>query len=126
MSSFKKDSSDKGDSAEVLFMGECLKRGYSVSIPFGHNNLYDLVVEGACGKLFKVQIKMSSTNAFDSIKKYEGKVDVFAFLCFGTNWVIMKASDLSEYEYNLKYFRISLTKKFDYIEKFAIFGEVKQ
>jgi hypothetical protein len=125
MSCFKKDSSDKGDSAEVLFMGECLKRGYSVSIPFGHNNLYDLVVEGACGKLFKVQIKMSSTNAFDSIKKYEGKVDVFAFLCYGTTWLIISAEDLN-YEYNLKYLRINLTKKFDYIEKFTIFGEVKQ
>lgn len=114
------DANYKGDSAEAIFMSECILRGYSVGIPFGHNNAYDLIVEGYSGKLYKVQVKMSVTNKFHTLVQYKGKVDVFAFLCNHT-WVIMDAASLSAKEYKLQTFRINLSKKFDCIENFNIF-----
>lgn len=90
MGNCSKDAIDKGDAVEVLLMSELLLRGFSVSVPFGHNNPYDLVVEGRGGKLYKVQVKYKgkmrtkSTLQISNVKKYVGKIDVMAVLIMDT------------------------------------------
>lgn len=45
-----------GDASEAAVVAELIKRGYTVSIPFGDNDPYDLVVDSAEG-LHRVQVK---------------------------------------------------------------------
>jgi hypothetical protein len=47
----------KGDLTEAIVIAELTKRGVPVSIPFGDNERYDIVVEAPNGGLFRVQIK---------------------------------------------------------------------
>lgn len=87
-------ASQKGDTGEMLFMAECILRGMSVSVPFGHNNTYDVVVEGLSGKLYKVQVKMASKlvkgrSGYMFSGCHKG-VDAFAFLCVD-KWFILPA-----------------------------------
>jgi len=49
-----------GDIGETRVLAELIKRGYNVSIPFGHDAKYDLVVE-VDGKLKKVQVKTTAS-----------------------------------------------------------------
>lgn len=49
-------SKKKGIEAEVLFMYECIRRGYTVALPYGDNAKYDLIVD-IKGKLRRVQVK---------------------------------------------------------------------
>lgn len=98
----------KGDSAEAVLLAECVLRGLNVSIPFGENQLYDLVVEhGTSGKLLKVQVKMrkepdrlKKSNypiyTFTSLGKYIGNVDLIAFLC-GDDWYFWTNLKLKRY-----------------------------
>jgi hypothetical protein len=80
----------KGDAIEAVLMSELLLRGYSISIPFGDDNRYDLIVEGESEKLYKVQIKyvgeMRSPNTFQisRIKRYFDKIDILAILVIDT------------------------------------------
>jgi len=120
MMSYSNSTCHKGNIGESLFMAECFLRGLNVSIPFGNSRIYDLVVEGYSGKLYKVQIKMSKVRKFDALKKYQGKIDMFGFLC-GDTWVIIPEKDLSEEEYNLSGFRVNLPKKQKYLERFDLF-----
>lgn len=112
-------TSQKGDTGEVLFMAECVLRGLSFSIPFGHNNSYDVVVEGQKGRLYKVQVKMASKldgnrsgYTFTGCKK---EVDVFAFLC-ADKWYIIPAKMI-----NFSCVRIYEKKHEKYFDKFDIF-----
>ena len=70
-----------GDGAEALLLSELMIGGCNVSIPFGSNNIYDLVVEHkVTGELLKVQIKCSLVgNFFRNVGRYRGEVDVIAF-----------------------------------------------
>jgi len=45
-----------GDTSEAIVLAELIGRGYTVSVPFGDNDPYDLVVDTADG-LHRVQIK---------------------------------------------------------------------
>lgn len=45
-----------GDTSEAVVLAALIRRGYSVSIPFGDNDPYDLVVDGA-ESLLRVQVK---------------------------------------------------------------------
>jgi hypothetical protein len=45
-----------GDTSEARILAALLERGYSVSVPFGDNDPYDLVVEAADG-FHRVQVK---------------------------------------------------------------------
>jgi hypothetical protein len=93
----------KGDAAESLLIAELVSRGLSVSIPFGHDNFYDLVVEnGRTGKLLKVQVKMRTNERwkgvymFGNLSRYVGKVDIVAFLC-GGDWYFWTGLKLKRY-----------------------------
>lgn len=92
-----------GNVAELLLMTELVSRGLSVSVPFGHDSLYDLVVEhGVSGKLLKVQVKTATYQhsngryKFASMDKYVGKVDLIAFLVEG-DWVFWSSLKLKRY-----------------------------
>lgn len=50
------NTKDKGDLAETASMTELIRRGYSVSVPFGDNDPYDLVIEKE-GEADLVQVK---------------------------------------------------------------------
>ena len=113
-------SSQKGDTGELLFMAECGLRGLSILIPFGHNNSYDVAVEGLSGKLYKVQVKMASKMdvgrsgyIFSGCRKKN--VDVFAFLC-ADKWFILPAKLV-----NFNTMRIYEKKHEKYFGKFDIF-----
>jgi hypothetical protein len=51
----------KGNIAEAVFTAECLKKGWSVSIPFGDNCRYDAILDRGDG-LERIQIKSSTFN----------------------------------------------------------------
>lgn len=98
---FLSSASDKGDFAEGLLMTELLSRGYSVSVPWGHNNLYDLIVENNKGKLLKVQVKyriasdQSTRFGFGNLSKYIGEVDIMALLA-SEDWYFISKRTLSK------------------------------
>lgn len=48
---------DVGDTSVAAVMFSLLKAGYYISLPFGDNRPYDLVVETPTGDLLKTQIK---------------------------------------------------------------------
>lgn len=51
----------KGDLGEARVMYECIKRGYKVAIPHGHDWTADLIVERD-GKLERIQIKTTESD----------------------------------------------------------------
>lgn len=117
--------SQKGDSAEALLIAELVSRGLTVSIPFGHNQLYDLVVEReGSGKLLKVQVKFRSTlhnnysYKFGDMSKYVGKVDVVAFFC-GGDWYFWTGLKLKRYGCDKE---VLLKVKHNVKNNFKIFG----
>ena len=52
----------KGNSAELEVFCFFNRRGYIVSLPFGENAPYDVVLESPSGKVYRVQIRWSSWN----------------------------------------------------------------
>jgi hypothetical protein len=53
------NTKSKGNIAEVEAIRFFLKKGYSVSVPFGDNAPYDLIIESA-SKLYRVQVRHST------------------------------------------------------------------
>jgi hypothetical protein len=92
----------KGDGAEILLIAELITRGFNVSVPWGHNNIYDLVVEGkTSGKLYKVQVKMRMPFRKKYIKinncdKYVDNIDMLVVL-MENEWYFMNNRYLKEY-----------------------------
>ena len=60
------NSSRKGDESEATVISELMKLGYSVSIPFGDSNRYDLIVDDG-ETLKKIQVKTANYKG-DKIK----------------------------------------------------------
>lgn len=55
-----RNSKDRGDETEARVIHELVSCGYSVSLPFGDNNKYDLVLD-AGGELYRIQCKTGWT-----------------------------------------------------------------
>jgi hypothetical protein len=86
------NSKDVGDETEARVLGEMIAAGYSVSIPFGDNDRYDLVIDDD-GRLYRVQCKTAWANKPETIRfnthsqttsdgsyheeTYEDDIDVF-------------------------------------------------
>jgi hypothetical protein len=51
----------KGDIAESAFINECIKNSLKVSIPYGHDTSYDLIVDKD-NKLFRIQVKYADND----------------------------------------------------------------
>lgn len=65
------DSHEKGDATEARVVAELKERGIPVSIPFGDNERYDVIVTAPHGELFRVQIKTGWLN--DGVIEFHGK-----------------------------------------------------
>jgi hypothetical protein len=99
----KLHTKDLGDLAELILTTELVSRGLTVAVPYGENQLFDLIVEhGVSKKLLKVQVKMRSsldtktTAKFKCLAKYVGKVDIVAFLVDG-DWYFWGKVKLKRY-----------------------------
>ena len=56
----KKSTKFKGNNAELETLAFFKRRGYSVSLPFGDCDPYDLVVESPTRRLYRVQVRWVS------------------------------------------------------------------
>ncbi|WP_049971662.1 group I intron-associated PD-(D/E)XK endonuclease [Haladaptatus cibarius] len=86
------NTKDKGDETEAKIIHTLISHGYSVSIPFGDNDKYDLIVDDN-GSLYRVQCETSWTNKEGTMRfnthtqttkegkyhenTYHGEVDAF-------------------------------------------------
>lgn len=82
-----------GETTEAVILAHLIQRGDSVSLPFGNNQRYDMIIDRR-GKLIKAQcktgrlrkgvvtFKVSSCNGFTGEHRdYKGQVDVFLVWC---------------------------------------------
>jgi len=86
------NSKDRGDETEAAIIHQLIGDGYSVAIPFGDNDKYDIVVDsGKC--LYRVQCKTAWQNKEETIRfnthsqttregeyhedTYDGEIDAF-------------------------------------------------
>ncbi|USZ69374.1 group I intron-associated PD-(D/E)XK endonuclease [Halorussus salilacus] len=86
------NSKDKGDETEATVIQRLISNGYSVSIPFGDNDKYDLIVDDG-NRLYRVQCKTAWANKEETMrfnthsqttkdgeyheKTYHGEIDAF-------------------------------------------------
>lgn len=90
------ESHRKGDLTEAVVITELKRREIPVSVPFGDNERYDLVVETPSESFLRVQVKTGwltdgvvqfhgksqHTNASgNTYEQYDGDVDYFAVYC---------------------------------------------
>ena len=53
----KQNNKTIGERSEAILIAKLLESGYGVLTPFGDNSRYDLVIEDADGKFYRVQCK---------------------------------------------------------------------
>ena len=88
----------QGSFAEIAVIKEFLKNEFKVSLPYGDNSSYDLIIEDKSGKLYKIQVK-SCQNVTDGVCIFKtgknrsnntqnfrisyqnNEVDIFALYC---------------------------------------------
>lgn len=90
------DTHRKGDFTEAIVIAELMRRSIPVSLPFGDNERYDLILETQNGELLRVQVKTGwlsngkvefhaksqHTNSTGNIyKAYDGDIDYFLVYC---------------------------------------------
>ncbi|SEW11075.1 group I intron-associated PD-(D/E)XK endonuclease [Halobacterium jilantaiense] len=63
----RENSKQTGDETEARILTELVASGYSVSVPFGDNDKYDLIVDDG-GTLHRVQCKTAWENKNDTIR----------------------------------------------------------
>lgn len=85
-----------GEYTESVILSKLLSAGYAISIPFGNNQRYDMILDDG-EKLIKAQCKTGSTidgcvsfatcsrsTTTGERKSYHGEVDVFLVFCHET------------------------------------------
>lgn len=86
-----RDTKRVGMLGESAFIYRFVQLGFRVSIPFGENSPYDLIVESPDGRLFKIQVKTgrirSGVLRFSAVSshwhrgrpatRYDGRIDAF-------------------------------------------------
>jgi PD-(D/E)XK nuclease superfamily protein len=85
-----------GHRTEGAILGELVKRGYRLLVPFGVNQRYDLVLEGEDGRFLKAQcktgrlrdgvIEFRAVSTQSNMKRtrtrnYSGEIDLFMVYC---------------------------------------------
>lgn len=100
----KRNTKRTGDISELRLMHDLVRAGYLVSIPFGEDHRYDLVIEKA-GKFASVQVKTGRLrngavlfNCYSShahrggaaCRAYTGEIDYFGVYCpeLGSSYLI--------------------------------------
>ena len=98
----KRDTKSVGDRSEAIVLAELVKKGYLVSIPFGENQRYDLIIDDGT-RLSRVQVKTgrlrggvivyncSSSHAHrrGAARPYFGEIEYLAVYCPDTKKVYM-------------------------------------
>lgn len=98
----KRDTKSIGDRSEAIVLAELVKRGYLISIPFGENQRYDLIIDDGT-RLSRVQVKTgrlrrgvvvyncSSSHAHrgGAARPYFGEIEYLAVYCPDTKKVYM-------------------------------------
>ena len=101
------NSKSVGELSEAIILAHLMKKGWSVSLPFGNNQRYDMLVDtgenilraqcktgrwiGGC-----VEFASSSKNGFTGVRTaYTGQIDVFLIYSPKTEKVYMFPSDLA-------------------------------
>jgi hypothetical protein len=97
----------KGELTEVIAIAELKRRGIPVSVPFGDNERYDLVIESENG-LYRVQVKTGTfdgetvrfkgysihTNSEGNVHEaYDGDIDYFLVYCHDLETMYLVAED---------------------------------
>lgn len=62
-----RNTKDRGDETEAKILHTLLSRGYSVSVPFGDNDKYDLIVDSGT-ELYRIQCKTAWQNKEETIR----------------------------------------------------------
>ncbi len=97
----KQNSKAIGERSEAIILAKLLEAGYGVLTPFGDNRRYDLVIEDADGRFWRVQCKtgksdgekitFATASSYNHTlqnkgwKTYRGQVEYFAVYCPQTN-----------------------------------------
>lgn len=82
----------KGDKTEAIILAELIKKGYNVSIPFGENQRYDLIID-MNGVLERIQCKTgrvengyvrfnTSSSTHNKRTNYKNQIEAFIVYCF--------------------------------------------
>ena len=91
----KRSTKQLGLVSEAAVLHLFAKAGYVVSLPFGENAPYDMIVEDGEGRLSRIQVKTGRLRdgcvRFNAVsvhahrnaaaKRYHGKIDAFAVYC---------------------------------------------
>lgn len=115
--STKRNTKRVGDLSELRVMHDLVKAGYLVSIPFGEDHRYDLIVEKDF-VLSRVQVKTGrlrngvilfncysshSHRAGPSCRLYSGEVDFFGVFCPDTDSTyLLPLTDIAVYRGSLR------------------------
>lgn len=88
------NSKNIGEKTEAIILAHLIKKNYSVSLPFGDNQRYDMIVDKGDGKLLRGQCKTGKYkngiivfNACsidrDTYKRenYKGQIEIFLVYC---------------------------------------------
>jgi hypothetical protein len=89
----------KGEMAEGFILSALLQKGFSVSIPFGNNQRYDMIIDDG-NKLLRAQCKtgrlimgcvsfsVASKNGFTNVRRsYHNDIEIFLVYCQDINKV---------------------------------------
>lgn len=113
-----------GEKTEAAILNHFIQKGIPVSVPWGNNQRYDLVIEYKDGKLLKAQCKTgtydkgvvsfatSSKSGGKVRKDYFGQIDCFLVYCAELNKVYLVSI------HNLTN-RNSMTLRVDPLKKFG-------
>ena len=66
----KRDSNWVGEISEAAIIARFLHLGYVVLTPYGHNQRYDLVIEDADGKFWRIQVKTGWLDYNDTVIRF--------------------------------------------------------
>lgn len=91
-----------GNISELTVLTEFVKLGFSVSIPFGDKDRYDMIVD-IHGRLYKIQVKTgnykdgkiifnsssSHEHRHKPLQDYKGQIDYFAVYCSQLNEIYL-------------------------------------
>lgn len=83
-----------GEKSEAIILAHLIKLGYSVSLPFGDNQRYDMIIDKRNGKLLRAQCKTGKFKNgiidFNTCSKnrdtneplnYRGQIEIFLIYC---------------------------------------------
>lgn len=105
-----KDTTQRGDVAELMAAAELVRRGYLVSRPLTNGAPYDLLVDTG-PKIFRVQIKRAFPSETGTVRiklsgdraGYAGRADVvLAVACEATAFYVVQGEDLNQWNVRLR------------------------